>query len=117
MIGVDANVLLRHLLRDDESQARDASAFFLARSASDPAYVSIVALIETIWTLRRRERVPASGVIAMVTRLLLAEEIIVQATDVVRRALTDATEQGTDIADALSLLADRHFGREPSHQA
>ncbi|MEO5535660.1 MAG: type II toxin-antitoxin system VapC family toxin [Pseudolysinimonas sp.] len=101
MIGVDSNVLLRHLLDDDATQSRQAAAFFSARSAKDPAFLSVVVLVETVWTLSRRDKVPMSRVVAIVSAFLSAEEIVVQAPDVVRRALRDAAEHGTDLADAI----------------
>lgn len=125
MIGVDTNVLLRHLLHDDPTQSPPATAFFGARSAKDPAYVSIVVLVETVWNLRRQGEVLGPRVAAILVALLNAEEIVVQAPDVVRRALRDASENGTDVADAIiahlgvdsgcdyTVTFDRRAGRLP----
>jgi predicted nucleic-acid-binding protein len=47
MRAVDTNVLVRLLLEDDESQARSAEAFI-----REGAWVSALALAETVWVLR-----------------------------------------------------------------
>ena len=101
MIGVDTNVLLRYLLDDDPRQSPKAAAFFEARSEKDPAFLSLVAIVEVVWNLRARERMSSDRVNAVLTSLLSAREIVVQAPDVVRRAIRDSDEHGTDIADAV----------------
>lgn len=101
MIGVDTNVLLRYLLDDDPRQSPKAVAFFEQRSERDPAFVSLIAIIEVVWNLRARDRMPSDRIAGVVRSLLSAREIVVQAPDVVRRALRDAEEHGTDIADAV----------------
>lgn len=101
MIGVDTNVLLRYLLDDDPRQSPQAAAFFAARSESDPAFVSLIAIVEVVWNLRARERVPSDRVAATLRSLLTAREIVVQAPDVLRRAIRDSEAHGADIADAV----------------
>lgn len=101
MIGVDTNVLLRYLLDDDSRQSPAAAAFFEARSEEDPAFLSLIAIVEVVWTLRGRERMSSDRVAGVLRSLLSAREIVVQAPDVVRRAVRDSEEHGTDIADAV----------------
>ncbi len=101
MIGVDTDVLLRPALPDDPEQLRRVEAFFRARSERDPAFVSIIALTEFVWTLRRRERRSAAEVRALVLSLLNDDAIVVQFDQEVIRALDDAEETGADFADAL----------------
>jgi predicted nucleic-acid-binding protein len=99
MIGVDTNVLLRFLLRDDPVQSPQAANFFAQRTAGDPAFVSLVTMVETVWNLRRR--VPAEQLAATIGRLLISEHVVVQASDLVSRALHDAAGAGADLADAV----------------
>ncbi|MGB3911575.1 MAG: type II toxin-antitoxin system VapC family toxin [Pseudolysinimonas sp.] len=101
MIGVDTNVLLRYLLDDDPRQSPQAAAFFEARSEKDPAFVSLVAVVEAVWTLRARERMSSDRVAQALRALLSAREIVVQAPELVRRAIRDSEEHGTDLADAV----------------
>jgi predicted nucleic-acid-binding protein len=101
VIGVDTNVLLRYLLDDDPKQSPKAAAFFEARSDRDPAFVSLVAIVEVVWYLRSRDRMSSDRVTGVLRSLLSAREIVVQAPDVVRRGIRDSQEHGTDIADAV----------------
>lgn len=101
MIGVDTNVLVRHLTQDDPAQSRAATRFFAARTADDPAYISLVALVETVWVLRRAYGIEAAAVTRVIRGLLSVREVVVPAPDVVRRAVDDAEQAGTDLADAI----------------
>lgn len=54
MIGLDTNVLVRLLTRDDEVQAEKAKALLDAHADEDGAlFVSDVVLAELVWTLER----------------------------------------------------------------
>ncbi len=99
MIGVDTNVLVRFLLSDDPVQSPQAAEFFAQRTTADPAFVSLVTLVETVWNVRRQ--VTQTQLAATISRLLTSEHVVVQAPDVVSRALRDATEAGADLADAV----------------
>ena len=50
MIGIDTNVLLRLLVRDDEAQVRAAERFFATHcSPENPGFVSLIVIVETAW--------------------------------------------------------------------
>ncbi|MEO8527621.1 MAG: type II toxin-antitoxin system VapC family toxin [Pseudolysinimonas sp.] len=101
MIGVDTNVLVRHLVHDDPSQVARVDSFFADRSIADPAYVSLICLVETTWVLGRRYGFTAEVVTRTIQDLLDVEEVVIQAPDVVRRALRDASVAGTAFADSV----------------
>lgn len=57
MIAVDSSVLLRYLLMDDvEQSAAAASVIDRALAESDPVFVSIPVLCESVWVLTRGYR-------------------------------------------------------------
>jgi len=66
---------------------------------SNQGFVSIVALIELQWVLRRAYKVSREGV-AGVIRLLDAQELLVQESEAVRRALRRITDD-INFSDAL----------------
>ena len=101
MIGVDSSVLLRHLLDDDAQQKPLVDRFFAGRSADDPAFVSLVTLAETVWVLGRLRRLDPSAIRSIVSAILVSQDIVVEQSAAVRRALLDSEEAGTGIADAL----------------
>jgi predicted nucleic-acid-binding protein len=101
VIGVDTNVLVRHLVRDDPDQADAASRFLAQRTAEDPVFVSVPVLVELIWTLRTRYRQPADRVLDVVESLLASADVVVESAAAVRRAVLDALESSADLADAI----------------
>lgn len=125
MIGVDTNVLVRHLTADDPEQSPRASAFFAERSAADPAAISIVTLVETVWVLIRGYGLPRERVHAIVRALCASRDVVVHHGASVIRALRDAEDVGCDLPDALiahlgidggadgTVTFDRRAGRLP----
>jgi predicted nucleic-acid-binding protein len=101
VIGVDTNVLVRHLVGDDSDQADAASRFLAQRTAEDPVFVSVPVLVELIWTLRTRYRQPADRVLDVVESLLASADVVVESAAAVRRAVLDALESSADLADAI----------------
>jgi len=101
MIGVDANVLIRHAVQDDPVQSPIASRFFDGLTEDQPGFISVVALVETTWTLRRSYKFEAGSVALFVERLLASREIVVQGSAAVRRGVSDANDSGADLSDAI----------------
>jgi len=55
MLGVDTNVLVRYLIRDDQSQYEKARRLIEREvSKGEPVLVSMLVLLETEWVLRSR---------------------------------------------------------------
>jgi predicted nucleic-acid-binding protein len=101
MIGVDTNVLVRFLARDDEKQFVRAQRFFSERTVGDPAFIALVVVIESVWVLRGRYRLGMEAIAKAILALLTADEVVIQAPDVVRRAIRDTHGTGIDLADAI----------------
>ena len=101
MIGVDTNVLVRHLVKDDPSRAEDARRFLDGRSPDDPAYVSTAVIVETISVLGRIYRVQRADIVRILETLLRSRDILIESAASLRRSLADAEEANTDIADAI----------------
>ncbi len=99
LIAIDANVLLRYLLRDDESQAERARRIF-ERTAH--VLITDVVLAETLWTLMgRRYDATRSDLIAVVDNLLQEPNVCFENDEVVWSALQAYRETDADFADAL----------------
>jgi len=53
MFGIDTNVLIRLLVRDNDAQVRAAERFIATHcSAGDPGFVSRVVIAEVAWVLK-----------------------------------------------------------------
>jgi predicted nucleic-acid-binding protein len=98
MISVDTNVLARYLLQDDEAQWALASQLLSASRIYVPASV----VLELVWLLEKRYKIPIPEVRAAIWGLLDTASIEVEAEDKIRRAL-NYHEKGVDFADALHL--------------
>jgi predicted nucleic-acid-binding protein len=63
MIGLDANILVRHLAQDDPIQSRKATELIEQRlTEENPGFVSVVAMAETVWVLERAYRLAAPDI-------------------------------------------------------
>lgn len=61
MLAVDANVLLRHPVHDDDEQqsARVAAVLSAAIDDGHDFYIPLVVLVDSVWVLRQGWRSPA----------------------------------------------------------
>jgi predicted nucleic-acid-binding protein len=110
VIGLDSNVLLRYLTADDPVQSPAARAVLAARTPADPAYISLVALVETAWSLRSAYGQDRAGVNRVVGALVAANAVVVQEREAVEAALAEATASGADFPDALIAVLGRRAG-------
>lgn len=99
--GVDTNVLLRHIVRDDERQARVATAFIASRTRDDPAFVSIVVLAELVWALRKTYGYPNNQVHALLVALLESAELSFEDELELVRMFAGARPAPGEVADKL----------------
>lgn len=64
MIGLDTNVLVRFLVRDDEDQFDRARRLIRREAQADePARISLLVLLETEWVLRSRYKLTKSEIL------------------------------------------------------
>jgi len=101
MIGLDTNVLVRFLTADDPTQSALANKLVGSLTEEQPGFVSLVTVVETCWVLRQSYRYHVSDVNRVIAELLDTAELVVDQADLVRAALTVATETGRELPDAL----------------
>lgn len=106
--ALDTNVLLRFVMRDDESQFARASEFLGSRTSDDPAFVSLVVLVEFAWTLRQRHGLSPTDIHALVTTLLETRELAFEDESEVAAIVADATRG--ELADHLISYCARRAG-------
>lgn len=102
MAGLDTNVLLRWLVRDDEAQAGYADALFESALASgENLFVPITVVLELEWVLRSRYDLARNEFTQTLTRLLTTRELDVQSVQTVEQTLRSFQESNVDFADCL----------------
>lgn len=101
MTGIDTNLLLRFILRDDPAQFERARAVMAARTEADPACICSVVLAEFFWTLRRLRRVPKSELIGFARALLASREVHLPDAAALFSALQQYEAGAADLVDYL----------------
>lgn len=102
MIGLDTNIVVRYLTQDDPVQSRRATEIFERRlSQSNPGFVSIVAMVETVWVLDRAYGFAAEEIAAAVERLLQTEVLLIESEKEVFAAIQAVKNRYGSFSDAL----------------
>jgi predicted nucleic-acid-binding protein len=102
MIGLDSNILIRHLAQDDPVQSPKASALLERHlTEANPGFVSIVAMAETVWVLERVYGLSSRAIAAAVERILQAEVLVVENEEEVFAAMIALKHGRGAFADAL----------------
>lgn len=109
MRAVDTNILVRILTRDDIRQLAIAEDFI-----KGGAWVSLLALVETVWVLDVVYDRSVSEISTAVEMLLDHTSLTIQDTDVISHALNlFQTQQSLGFADCLMLELARKAGHLP----
>jgi predicted nucleic-acid-binding protein len=102
MLGIDTNVLVRFLVRDDDAQFERAQRLIQRESRrGNPIFVSLLVLLETEWVLRSRYSLSRSEILAAFAGLLASVEIIIEDEPSSERALFLWKNTSGDFADCL----------------
>lgn len=102
MIALDTNVLVRYIVQDDPVQATAASRLIESRCMpEEPGLVATIVLCELNWVLARGYGYSRAQVAAVVRTILSAEELEVEAPDLVWRAVRWFENGKADLADYL----------------
>jgi predicted nucleic-acid-binding protein len=102
MIGLDTNVLVRYLTQDDPIQSLKATEIIERRlTEENPGFVSIVAMVETVWVLDRAYGLAAHEIAAAVEGMLQADVLVVENEQQVFTAMIALKEGQGSFADAI----------------
>jgi len=99
--GLDTNVLVRYLAKDDRSQSLIASQIINNLTPESPGFISQVALMETVWVLSRSYKMPRAAIAEVLDTLLHAGELVVEDAEISYLALATYRATKVDFADAL----------------
>ena len=128
MIGLDTNILVRYIVRDDPIQTDTATRLIETRcTADEPGFISLVVLVELVWVLGSGYKYPKPLIVSVLTKLLSVAELVVEETDMARMAQNAYETGDADFADYLigivhrakgctsTLTFDRRASRSPWH--
>jgi len=111
MLGVDTNVLVRFLVRDDEAQFEKARKLIKHEVvAGRRVFVSQLVLLETEWVLRSRYSLPKNLIIETISRLLDATDVQFEDEPAIEEAIFNWRDATADFADCLIGAKNRRLG-------
>jgi Predicted nucleic-acid-binding protein, contains PIN domain len=109
VLGVDTNILVRFVTRDDPVQFQQASAL-LSKAGEDGLFANPVVLVELHWVLSKVYRMPKADILAVLEGLLESRELVVDQRDLVAQALNVAKRMGVDFSDVVIALLNQQSG-------
>jgi predicted nucleic-acid-binding protein len=102
MIGLDTNVLVRYLAQDHPSQSAQATEIIERRlTTENPGFVSIVAVVETVWVLDRAYGLRNHEIAAAIERMLQTDVLVVENEQQVFNAMIALKEGRGSFSDAI----------------
>lgn len=111
MLGIDTNILVRFLVRDDESKF-DKARRLIRREivAGRRVFVSQLVLLETEWVLRSRYGLQKTEIIEAVSGLLDADDIQFEDEPAIEEALFVWKDRSVGFADCLIGARNKRLG-------
>jgi predicted nucleic-acid-binding protein len=100
MIGLDTNVLIRHIMQDDPVQSPLASKLIDGLSPENSGGIATVTIVEVWWVLERSYQIGKPERIKLIEDMLDTEDFTFFDAELVRSALNRA-KTGADFADAI----------------
>jgi predicted nucleic-acid-binding protein len=111
MLGVDTNVLVRYLTRDDQPQYVKARHLIDREVAKgEPVMVSLLVLLETEWVLRSRYELAKADIVATFSALLDTADLTFEDEPSVEAAVYAWKDSLADFADCLIVARNIRLG-------
>lgn len=102
MIGLDTNILVRFLVRDDPAMAERAERAIRQRcSPEQPGFINHIVLCELAWVLERAYDYRRADVAAVLDALCRATDFRVHEASIVKQTIDLFRTVQTDFADCL----------------
>ena len=103
MNGLDTNVLVRYLVRDDKEQAVKASAYIQKVIASgEDCFINHIVLCELIWVLESAYGYKKREITSVLEKILMTKQFEIELKDTVRQAVNEYASGNGDLADYLT---------------
>lgn len=102
MKGIDTNVIIRYLVKDDKKQANIASAYIRKITGSgELCFINIVVLCELVWVLESAYGFHRSEIADVCDKIFRTKQFEIESKDIVRLAINDYRDGKADFADYL----------------
>lgn len=111
MIGLDTNVLVRYIVKDDKRQSEKAVSFI--RNAvlnGDKLYINCVVICELIWVLGYSYQFNKHDITQTIGKILTTKQFEIEHKEIVRNAIIDYSLGKGDLPDYLIGLINEQQG-------
>ena len=100
MKGIDTNVLVRFLVRDDKEQAKIAAACIQKIiAAGELCFISAIVLCELVWVLESAYGFGRKDIADVLEKILITKQFEMEYRDIIHDALNDYRGEQGDFAD------------------
>jgi predicted nucleic-acid-binding protein len=111
MTGIDTNVLVRYITRDEPDQYRAAKAFLESHCTREtPGFVNAIVLCELVWVLTGAYDATRDEVVRVIDQLLRTRQLQIERRDQVHAALNAYQKHSAGFADCLLGQINLHAG-------
>jgi predicted nucleic-acid-binding protein len=102
MIGIDTNVLVRYITRDDPEQYQVAKRVLESNcTRQEPGYVNVIVLCELAWVLASVYDATDEELAGVIDQLLRTHQFQIERRDQVRTALEQSKRRPAGFPDCL----------------
>jgi predicted nucleic-acid-binding protein len=116
VIALDTNVLVRYVVRDDPRQSAAATGLIeSACTPESPGIVSLIVLAELVWVLGQGYRYRRPQIATVLRRMLAAEDLRIERSDLAWQALNLYEEGKADFSDYVIGLCGRDEKAEATY--
>jgi predicted nucleic-acid-binding protein len=111
MLGIDTNVLVQYLVKDDQPQFEKSRRLINREvSARAPVLVSLIVLLEAEWVLRSRYEFAKSDILTAFAALLDAAELVFEDEPSIEHAIYAWKDSTAEFVDCLINARNRRLG-------
>ncbi len=112
MIGLDTNVLMRHIITNDDEIQSEKVRRFINKCLIEKSLVnvSLLTIKETEWVLRHHGKISKSSIIMLFKVLLETADILIELEEVLEEALLQFENSNADFSDCLVIAKYRQAG-------
>lgn len=113
MIGIDTNVLVRHLVQDDPLQSRAATKVITTQcTREDPGFINRIVLCELVWVLESAYGYSKETIVNVLDKLLRTTQLKIEDTQSAWTSFRMYQQGKADFADCLLGATNRVNGCE-----
>jgi predicted nucleic-acid-binding protein len=108
--GLDANILLRFLFKDDPVQSPQAQRLVSLLSPNKPGWVALTTILELAWVMKKTRRAGRDEIAGTIEAILTEDVIMVEQSATVAGAVRLFRKTRADFADCVVAESARAAG-------